>query len=216
MFAFGLYDGRKRTLLLARDRAGEKPLFFWHAKDKLVFASELKALMEDPWFPRQLDGEALNLYLAYGYVPGERCMLKGVRKLMQGHAAVFEVETGTLKMWRYWELPNAAESGTHAPAGELLDELEALLLDSVRRQLVADVPVGILLSGGVDSSLVTAMAARVSSGPVRTFTISFPGHQSYDESPYAPGASPSLIAVLSAPDTRGRLAGSLAPHSSAA
>jgi asparagine synthase (glutamine-hydrolysing) len=141
--------------------------------------------MGDPWFPRQLDGEALNLYLAYGYVPGERCMLKGVRKLMQGHAAVLEVETGTLKVWRYWELPNAAESGTHAPAGELLDELEALLLDSVRRQLVADVPVGILLSGGVDSSLVTAMAARVSSGPVRTFTISFPGHRSYDESPYA-------------------------------
>jgi len=185
MFAFGLYDGGNRTILLARDRAGEKPLFYWHTPGKLVFASELKALMADPLFSRQIDGEALNLYLAYGYVPGERCLLKGVRKLMQGHAAVFDAESDALTLWHYWQLTDPAGTGKQASADELIEALDGLLFDSVRRQLVADVPVGILLSGGVDSSLVTAMAARVSSGPVRTFTISFPGHRSYDESPYA-------------------------------
>ena len=185
MFAFGLYDTKRRTVFLARDRTGEKPLFYRHTKDTLVFASELKALMEDPSCPRTLDADAMALYLAYGYVPGERCILKGVCKLRQGHAALFDTARGTLKLWRYWQLPDGAPVREHTSEDELVEKLEGLLLDSVRRQLVADVPVGILLSGGIDSSLVTAMAARVSSGPVRTFTISFPGHQRHDESAHA-------------------------------
>ncbi len=184
MFAFGLYDSATRRLFLARDRAGEKPLFYYYTPGRLVFASELKALMVDPSFPRKLDLEALDYYLAYGYVPGEMCILKGVRKLAQAHAMTYDLETDTLRDWRYWELPKQYEQAD-VSADELTDELETLLSDSVRRQLVADVPVGILLSGGIDSSLVTAMAARVSSRPVKTFTISFPGHDAYDEGPYA-------------------------------
>jgi asparagine synthase (glutamine-hydrolysing) len=111
--------------------------------------------------------------------------LRGVHKLPQSHAAIYELDTDTLRLWRYWRLPDPPSPDAHASADELTDELEVLLEDAVRRQLLADVPVGILLSGGIDSSLVTAMAARVSSTPVKTFTISFPGYDNYDEGPYA-------------------------------
>ena len=184
MFAFGLYDTATRRLFLARDRAGEKPLFYAHRPGQLVFASELKAMMADPAFPRTLDLEALDYYLAYGYVPGERCILQGVRKLAPGHAMTYDLETDTLHAWRYWQLPEPPRP-PDVSAQELEQELEALLEGAVRRQLVADVPVGVLLSGGLDSSLVTAMAARVSTGPVQTFTVSFPGHGAFDEAPYA-------------------------------
>jgi asparagine synthase (glutamine-hydrolysing) len=184
MFAFALYDSTVRRLFVARDRAGEKPLFYWHTPGKLLFASELKALMANPVFPRLLDLEALDYYLAYGYVPSEMCILKGVRKLAPGCAMTYEIERDQLRIWRYWQLP-APPRQSDVSAEELTAQLETLLEDSVRRQLVADVPVGILLSGGIDSSLVTAMAARVSSTPVKTFTISFPGHSTYNESPYA-------------------------------
>lgn len=184
MFAFGLYDSTARRLFLARDRAGEKPLYYRNTPGKLIFASELKALMADPAYPRQLNLEALNFYLAYGYVPGEMCILNGVRKLGQAQAMTYELETDSLHIWQYWHLPEpVAERFTSAE--ELTEELEALLEDAVRRQLVADVPVGILLSGGMDSSLVTAMVARSSSTPVRTFTISFPGYGVLDEGPFA-------------------------------
>jgi asparagine synthase (glutamine-hydrolysing) len=184
MFAFGLYDSRTRCLLLARDRAGEKPLYYRHTDDGLVFASELKALLADPRCPRRLDLEAVDQYFAYGYVPGARCILQGISKLPQGHAMLFDVGRNVLKVWPYWTLPDAAPD----PGGSVEDlcaTLETLLEDSVRRQLVADVPVGVLLSGGIDSSLVTAMAARVSSEPVRTFTITFPGYEAYNEAGYA-------------------------------
>jgi len=184
MFTFALYDAGTRRLFLARDRAGEKPLFYRQAGGRLVFASELKALLEDPTFPRELDIESLNFYLTYGYVPGARCILAGVHKLPPASGMVYDCATDQLRIWRYWELPEPF-SGTAPPLDVLVDELDSLLSDAVRRQLVADVPVGVLLSGGVDSSLVTAMAVRASRGPVRTFTISFPGFGGYDEGPYA-------------------------------
>jgi asparagine synthase (glutamine-hydrolysing) len=184
MFAFGLYDSVARRLFLARDRAGEKPLFYWHEPGRLVFASELKALMANPAFPRDLDLQALDYYLAYGYVPGDMCILRGVRKLAQGQAMTYELETDVRRGWRYWQLPEPPRVTRESP-DDMSRELEGLLEDAVRRQLVADVPVGVLLSGGIDSSLVTAVAARVSSAPVRTFTVSFPGHAAHDEGPYA-------------------------------
>ena len=112
------------------------------------------------------------------------CLLQGFQKLPQGHAMTYDLSEDRLHVWRYWRLPDQ-NAGLKATDEELVDELEGLLEDSVRRQLVADVPVGVLLSGGLDSSLVTAMAARVSSKPVKTFTVSFPGHGSYDEAPFA-------------------------------
>jgi asparagine synthase (glutamine-hydrolysing) len=184
MFAFALYDSAIRRVLLARDRAGEKPLFYRHEPGRLVFASELKALMADPRFPRELDLHALDHYLAYGYVPGTMCILRGVRKLAQGQAVTYELDTDVCRSWRYWDLPEPPRT-IRESSDDLMRELEQLLEDSVRRQLVADVPVGVLLSGGVDSSLVTAMAARVASTPIRTFTVSFPGHKTHDEAPHA-------------------------------
>ncbi|HEY4641950.1 MAG TPA: asparagine synthase (glutamine-hydrolyzing) [Thermoanaerobaculia bacterium] len=185
-FAFGLYDASARKLFLARDRAGEKPLFYAHGGDRLIFASELKAIMAFPGFDRRVDLTALNQYLAYGYVFDAGCMLQGVAKLPQGHAATYDIESGKLDVWPYWQLPEPVHAKqVTASDDDLVDELHELLRDAVRHQLIADVPVGIMLSGGVDSSLVTAVAAEVSSLPVRTFNISFPGHGTHDESPFA-------------------------------
>lgn len=187
MFAIAIFDARRETVLLARDRAGEKPLFYrFKEGQSLRFASELKGLLADPCISRQLDHRALDYYLMMGYVPGQDCILKGYNKLPPAHALEFDLRFGTVKKWRYWQVPELDAAATAGRCDEvaLLDELEALLEDAVRRQLEADVPVGVLLSGGVDSSLVTAMAVR-SSSRVQTFTIGFPGHGALDESEHA-------------------------------
>lgn len=184
MFAFALYDASRRTLLLARDRAGEKPLFYIHTGESLFFASELKALLENPALPRQLNFSSLDLYLMMGYVPGNRCILEGYQKLEAGHALEFNLSKNSVRSWAYWQLPEWDAKANQASESHLLDELESLLEESVRRQLVADVPVGILLSGGVDSSLVTAMAARCSN-EIQTFSVGFPGHGAFDETAHA-------------------------------
>jgi len=186
MFAVALYDEQCQTIFLARDRAGEKPLFYHHANGTLWFASELKGLMAAPALPRRINPESLDCYLAMGYVPGERCILQGFNKLPPAHALRFDMRTGEVKVWRYWQLPELDSAAVQGQVDEpsLLDQLETLLEDAVRRQLVADVPVGVLLSGGVDSSLVTAMAVRAST-KVKTFTIRFPGHGKLDETKHA-------------------------------
>jgi asparagine synthase (glutamine-hydrolysing) len=186
MFAFAIYDSRCQQIFLARDRAGEKPIFYSFDNGTLRFASELKALMADQTFTRRVDLGSLDLYLAMGFVPGDRCILQGVKKLPPAHAIRFSLNSGQFHLWRYWNLPELNESSSQEilNESELLDELESLLEDSVRKQLVADVPVGVLLSGGVDSSLVTAMAVRASSH-VQTFTIGFPGHGMLDETAHA-------------------------------
>jgi asparagine synthase (glutamine-hydrolysing) len=184
MFAFALYDATQQKLFLARDRAGEKPLFYRLANGSVQFASELKALLANPANPRRIDVEALDCYLAMGYVPGERCMLQGYNKLPPAHALRFDLQSGHADVWRYWHLHELMPVQAPLDEAALLDELESLLEDAVRCQMVADVPVGVLLSGGVDSSLVTAMAVR-SSSQVQTFTIGFPGHGKLDETEHA-------------------------------
>ena len=182
MFAFALYDTRRRQVFMARDRAGEKPLFYSMTDGILRFSSELKALLADPAISRTIDPEALDCYLAMGFVPGERCIIQGVRKLPPAHALVFDLTNGHIHKWRYWHLPELSPITAHED--ELESELAALLEDTVRRQLVADVPVGVLLSGGLDSSLVAVMAARVTS-KVKTYTVRFPGYGQYDETEHA-------------------------------
>jgi asparagine synthase (glutamine-hydrolysing) len=184
MFAFALHDASCQALFIARDRAGEKPLFYSLSGGMLRFSSELKGLLADTAFPRRVDLEALDCYLAMGYVPGERCIVESVKKLPPAHALLFSLETGEAQVRRYWQLPPRSAGPADPQGQDLLCEMEMLLESSVRLQLVADVPVGILLSGGVDSSLVTAMAARASSN-VKTFTVSFPGFGRYDESDHA-------------------------------
>jgi asparagine synthase (glutamine-hydrolysing) len=184
MFSFCIHDSNKAILFFARDRAGEKPLFYYRIPRKLIFASELKALMVDPSFPRSLDLDGLDHYLMYGYVPGAKTILRNVHKLPAGHSMTYDMKTDALTVRPYWRLPHH-EEGTCESADTLVDELEILLKDAVRRQLIADVPLGILLSGGIDSSLITALASRVSHKTIKTFNISFPGNQEYDESRYA-------------------------------
>ena len=183
MFAFAIYDAVEQRLLLARDRAGEKPLFYRLDRGTLSFASELKALLAHPLMPRRIDLGALDCYLSMGYVPGASCILEGYHKLPAAHALSFDLRESSATVWRYWALPEFDDDAIVDDAS-LLDELDALLQDAVRLQLRADVPVGILLSGGVDSSLVTAMAVRHST-QVHTFSIGFPDNTNHDETAHA-------------------------------
>jgi asparagine synthase (glutamine-hydrolysing) len=184
-FALALFDATRQTVFLARDRAGEKPLFYHQANGVLHFASELKALFADPALTRRIDPLSLDCYLSMGYVPGDRCMLEGFNKLPPAHAMLFDLQTIQTKIWRYWQLPDLeAIPSIMVDETALTDELEELLENAVRRQMVADVPVGILLSGGVDSSLIVAMAARTSS-QLKTFTVGFSGNSGMDESMHA-------------------------------
>lgn len=182
MFALGLHDIAAGRVLLARDRAGEKPLFYRLQDGELRFSSELKGMLADPAFSRVIDPAALDCYLAFGYVPGDRCILKDVAKLPAAHAMLFDLADGEAKIWPYWKLPPLQPGSLDDVA--LVDRLERLLEDAVRRQVVADVPVGLLLSGGVDSSLITALAAR-GTGTVRTYTVGFKQYGDFDETPHA-------------------------------
>ncbi len=184
MFAFAIYDRQAAAIFLARDRAGEKPLFYRYASGELRFASELKALMADPAMPRRVSRVALDCYLAMGYVAGEHSILDGLNKLPAAHALLFNTETGALRIWRYWDIPDSIPDRAQASEEDLVDRLESLLTEAVRRQLVADVPVGLLLSGGVDSSLITALAVRSGIQP-RTFTVGFRAFPQFDETQHA-------------------------------
>lgn len=185
-FSFAIYDEQRRIVFLARDRAGEKPLYLRASAGTLQFASEMKALLADGSAQPRLDREALDSYLAMGFVPGERTMLVGIKRLPPAHAMTFDLDSGAARSWKYWVPPDHAPSGAAEP--DDIDclgcELETLLGDAVRRQLVADVPVGILLSGGLDSSLVTALATKQDIQP-NTFTVRFPGKGRLDETDHA-------------------------------
>jgi asparagine synthase (glutamine-hydrolysing) len=186
MFAFAIFDEKKNSLFIARDRAGEKPLFynFDEKTGAFSFASELKAILENPEIERKINAKALDCYLTFGFVPAEHCILNGCKKLPPAHALSFNLNLKKVTVWRYWSPNKPLSSEINKNEHTLLGELEVLLADSVSRQMVADVPVGVLLSGGVDSSLITALAAR-SSSKVKTFTIGFPGHGAYDETEHA-------------------------------
>lgn len=185
MFSFALLDKRKNHLFLSRDRAGEKPLFYSLYENKFRFSSELKGILKDPSFDASVNRIAVDCYLTIGSVPGDLSIFKHIKKLKPGNSLLLDLNTFSEPLiWEYWKPPTLDEE-SQSSDDELLNELEELLEDSVRLQLLsADVPVGILLSGGIDSSLVTAMASRISKN-VKTFTITFPGHKKFDESKYA-------------------------------
>ena len=184
MFALAIYDAQERALLLARDRAGEKPLFYRAVAGEIRFASELKALLADPGLARRIEPAALDCYLTMGYIPGALCIFQGVHKLEAGHALSFSLDSGRVESWRYWSLPALVCDGASPDDEALVAELEHHLMQAVQRQLVADVPVALLLSGGVDSSLITALATRAQRH-VKTFTVGFRNNTKYDESAHA-------------------------------
>lgn len=184
MFAFALWDRRERRLCLARDRLGQKPLYYGRAGDALVFGSELKALRAYPEFRPDVDRTALTLFLRYRYVPAPYSIYRGVAKLPAASilwlgADDLSRDSGEWEVQRYWSAAEAAQRGLHdpirSPEGEAVEQLEWLLRDSTARRMVADVDVGAFLSGGTDSSSVVAAMQASSNQPVRTFTIGFPG-----------------------------------------
>jgi asparagine synthase (glutamine-hydrolysing) len=183
MFALAIYDARVPQLLLARDRAGEKPLFYAEVDGAVRFASEIKGLLADNTLRRDVDWTSLHHYLEQGFTPPDRSVLREVKKLRPAHALLFDIGGGKSRQWRYWEEPYFDSSAVRNEQ-DLVDELESLLARSVSRQLVADVPIGVLLSGGVDSSLITALAVRAAPH-VKTFTVRFPGYAGYDETEHA-------------------------------
>jgi asparagine synthase (glutamine-hydrolysing) len=180
MFALALWDAPRERLVLARDRLGKKPLLWTRLADgTLAFASELKALLRLPGVSRDVDLDAVDAYLALQYVPGARTALRDIHKLPPGHVLVAEGESERIEP--YWRLEPAEASATDE---EWLERVRATVRDAVEKRLVADVPLGALLSGGIDSSIVVALMAQASSQPVRTFTIGFADAR-YDERAFA-------------------------------
>ncbi len=182
MFAFALWDARRKRLLLARDRVGEKQLYYAITDGSLIFGSEIKCLLKSPAQKRAIDPVALRDYFTYLYVQGERTIFEGIRRLPPGHVLV--CENGHASLRRYWELWPRPDDA--AREDDVVGEFRERFAEAVRMRLASDVPLGAFLSGGIDSSAVVAMMARASAAPVKTFTVGYDGNGiAYDERPYA-------------------------------
>lgn len=182
MFSFALWDEKAQLLLLARDRVGIKPLYYHLSSEALIFASEIKAILADPSVAAELEPTALRAFLTYFYTPGEKTLFKHINKLRPGH--YLTVKDGRTKVAQYWDLRfehRGAASSVKDSARQLID----LLRNTVRDHMISDVPVGVLLSGGVDSTGLLSFAVENSQKPVSTFTIGFDGNLCTDERPYA-------------------------------
>ncbi len=197
MFAIALWDQKERSLTLARDRFGEKPLYYGNTREGFAFASELKAIRTLPGFSPEIDGKALRCLLAVDYIPAPLSIYRGIAKLKPGHL-VRPVHGGAIVRnapqicwYDYAKVVAKGQSDTFRTAAEALAELGPALETAVGRQMVADVPVGAFLSGGVDSSLIAALASRQSLGKLKTFSIGFED-AAYDEAPYAKAVAKHL------------------------
>jgi asparagine synthase (glutamine-hydrolysing) len=180
MFAFAIWDSKKEELFIARDRLGEKPLHWSQFSGQFVFGSEIKGILAHPNCPKRLNIEALQKYLALEYVPAPESIFEGIHKLRPGHFLV--IKNGEVNIKNYWrpEVPQ----GNHRNADQSSEELIELLTRSIKLRMIADVPLGIFLSGGIDSSSIAALAAANSSAPIQTFSIGF-SEASFDESAHA-------------------------------
>src|SRR3984893_5129501 len=185
MFAFAVFDRRRQRVLLARDRMGIKPLHYAVDGRRLVFASEHKALICDPVLRREIDPVALDEYLALEFVPSPRSMVLGISKLPPAHTLEWFVSSGMHRLHRYWAPTLGEDDGDQRSQSldEHCDELRTVLRESVRKELISDVPLGVFLSGGIDSSAVTAMMTQLG-GDVKSFSVGF-AERSFDESRYA-------------------------------
>lgn len=182
MYALGLWDARRQRLLLARDRLGIKPLFYYYDRQHLVFASELKALLADPTIPTTLNHAALSDFLHLMSIPDPESIFQGVKKLLPGQYLL--AEKGRVRTQQYWEIP-VAPPDEQRDLTTLCEQFDRLWQRTVASHMIADVPVGAFLSGGVDSSAIVAMASRQHTQPMLTFASTFRGLAEFDESPYA-------------------------------
>lgn len=183
MFAFALWDERKQILLLARDRMGEKPLHYYATNQEVVFGSELKSVLQHPDVPRNVDHSALSRYLTFQYVPAPQTIFQDVRKLKPGHYLIVSPQQEQLRERQYWDIPAPANTRPLPAMASVGKELLELLRASVKAQLVGNVPVGVLMSGGIDSTLVAALAAEANPG-IQAFTMAFE-EPTFDESKQA-------------------------------
>lgn len=181
MFALAIWDARRRILLVARDRIGIKPVYYFADNEHFLFASEMKGLLADQRVPGEIDAAALGEYFHLLSVPDARCILKGVRKLAPGH--YLKVSARGIEQRRYWDL--VIDPDPRLSFQTACIEFEPRLARAVSSHMVADVPVGAFLSGGVDSSAIVSAASRARAAPIETFSIAFPGLSEFDESPYA-------------------------------
>jgi asparagine synthase (glutamine-hydrolysing) len=182
MFSFALWDDREKKLFIARDRVGKKPLYYSVTRQgTLVFGSELKSLLRHPEVTREINPEAIDAYFSLGYVPDPLAIFQNIEKLPPGHHLTFE--RGRLSVERYWDFKYESNGNGHK-AADYLEELRALLDESVKLRLVSDVPLGAFLSGGIDSSTVVGLMARHMDQPVKTFSIGF-NEDSFNELKYA-------------------------------
>lgn len=181
MFAIAIWNSRKKKLFLARDRVGQKPLFYYEDSKKIVFASEIKAILSVKKLNMEIDYDALNDYLHYGFIPGEKTVYKNIRKLPPGTYLTIS-QDGKKEIKKYWEIPRPRP--VNRPLDEWLTELDYRLKDAVKCRLVSDVPLGIFLSGGLDSSIIAGIMSDITSMPIKSFTIGFQD-KSFDESNYA-------------------------------
>ena len=179
MFAFAVWDGRRRVLLLVRDRLGVKPLYYALTSEGILFGSELKAILAHPSAPREVDFAALDAFLTFEYIPAPLTIFHGVRKLPAGH--LLRLEKGQAMIRQYWDVPVGEMPASEQ---EYEERLRSLLADAVRLRLISDVPLGAFLSGGVDSSIIVGLMAGHTNGPVKTFSIGF-DDPSYNELAYA-------------------------------
>jgi len=183
MFAFAIWDQRRRRHFFARDRAGEKPLYYAPTRTGVLFASEIKALLEHPDISRSVDQEALGYYLTFLTTPAPSTLFAGISKLAAAHCGSWTADQG-LRTWRWWDLPGR-EPMLDANEEELAAELCALFHASVEERMMSDVPIGVYLSGGIDSSANVAFMSRHSRDPLRTFSVAFADEPSLDELSHA-------------------------------
>jgi len=185
MFAFAIWDRRRRALFIARDRLGKKPLFYWQGAGCFLFASEIKSLLAHPGIGRAVDWSAFHTFLAYGYTPEARSIYTEIAKLPPAHTALYR--DGALTIRRYWHLPSGGSAAAvRIDAAEAAARARAAVREAVRLRLESDVPLGVFLSGGIDSSAIVASMRDVTSGRIATFSIGFgAATASFDERPYA-------------------------------
>jgi asparagine synthase (glutamine-hydrolysing) len=186
MFALAIWDARKKRLLLARDRAGKKPLFYYRSGDTVAFGSEMKAFFGRTDSPLEIDAESVPQYFIHGYVPGPRTWYRNVRQVEPATSLTFDAD-GTTKQEVYWKLDlHERHTGPHRVTdAEAAAKVRELMMRAVERRLMSDVPLGAFLSGGVDSTIIVGLMSQLMDAPVRTFSIGFEGDAAYDETSYA-------------------------------